>query len=527
MDWNERLERRSPFWAPLISRMFSFRQHLNEFPRDNIKEPVSFVFPLSIGLSGSRWRELLEILSSPEPLGDDQQRLTVKPFLFHLPVPLQKRLLQFIYEHFDEVPSSFLEQLLSVLLERDSPTDKWILFFQSLLQSRLIERKRTGLGISGEQKPSEQSLNPYSSSSSTEYQFAESNKLNFSSVCGYLIKSEDQTNSTPDVCFANDTNFENYFKNCQSRIQDSQNQEMEVNGQKGQSDQLTTELAILCEATQPSNGESIEECQTMDVVQVTDNQPLHLDDSLQRALMVLRESWISQRKLDSECFVVMTRLSPLQLEVVLRQLSVLKSVSDASVLLACQTVVECTSKQITHRSVVLFANTFLLAQIQLLEQHASRVFAAAVVEFVRAFPSQSVEGLFQALLSHPFCGLSQCELVVKVIGEVVNAQFWAELLRILVEGELTVWPIQMLSVVQALIDTKFGFPLDHLKRLLSFIELNSSSNSSNLKFGRLLLSFVQVYGKLLTSVEVNSVVQMANEHKTFMTRSIRSALTRL
>lgn len=184
--------------------------------------------------------------------------LCSKPFLFHLPVSLQKRLMQFIYEHFDEIPSSFLEQLLAVLLERDSPTDEWILFFQSLLQSRLIERKRTGLGISGEQKPSEQSLNHYSSSSSTEYQFAESNKINLSSVCGYLIKCEDQTNSTPDVCFANDTNFENCFKNCQSRIQDSQNQELEVKGQKGQSDRLTAESAILCKATQHLYGESIE-----------------------------------------------------------------------------------------------------------------------------------------------------------------------------------------------------------------------------------------------------------------------------
>lgn len=33
-------------------------------------------------------------------------------------------------------------------------------------------------------------------------------------------------------------------------------------------------------------------------------------------------------------------------------------------------------------------------------------------------------------------GLSQCELVVKVIGEVVNAQFWAELLRCVFSGEI-------------------------------------------------------------------------------------------
>lgn len=33
-------------------------------------------------------------------------------------------------------------------------------------------------------------------------------------------------------------------------------------------------------------------------------------------------------------------------------------------------------------------------------------------------------------------GLSQCELIVKVIGEVVNAEFWAELLRCVFSGDL-------------------------------------------------------------------------------------------
>lgn len=168
--------------------------------------------------------------------------------------------MQFMYENFYEIPFLFLEQILPVLFERDSPTDEWILFFQNLLKSRLIERKRTGLGISGEQKkPSEQPLNRYSSSSSTEfYQFSESNKINFSSVCEYLIKSEDQINATPDVCFANDEDLDNYFENCCSRAEDSQNQEMEAKGQKGHSDQLTTESDILCKSMQPLYGESVE-----------------------------------------------------------------------------------------------------------------------------------------------------------------------------------------------------------------------------------------------------------------------------
>lgn len=167
--------------------------------------------------------------------------------------------MEFICERFDEIPSSFLEQFTAVLSERDSPTDEWLLFFLNLIQCHLIERRRTGLGISGDQKTSEQLSHPYSPSSLEDYQFTESNKIRFSSVCEYLIKSGDQTNATPDFCIANDANLDNYFRNCRSRIDDSQNQEeMEVKGQKDHSDQLTTESAILCKATQPLYEESIE-----------------------------------------------------------------------------------------------------------------------------------------------------------------------------------------------------------------------------------------------------------------------------
>lgn len=518
MNWHVLTEKLPPEWFRI---MIILAHSLTAFPHHRVK--------MWWRLSGKqlRWTEFLGFLTQLEPLSKEGE-LVFQPLFYHLPDYLQKHTLQFIYQHCDDINLTVFNQFLQSLFEICRSKANWIDLYLNLLQNRMICRQKEDKRLTTGMQRTEKKCDTFQTSLTTEFKFSERStaqllnlceKMRMASNCGTAwnvaglfsrsieIGEEELRKPSPS---ASGTSQANDFG--EVVIHECMDVQQEV-----------TEISL--EKSVAVN----DMAQIESVISIDREMPgCVVDYEIQTAVLRLRESWLREQAVDPEIVILLKTLSPKQLQNVLEQMEVL-NLPDTSVLLACQTFVECASQQISYENVFLFASTFLLPQILKLEQAASRLFAAAVVSFVKTFPLHSIEGLLQPLLASTCsCGQPQSELVIKVVREAFSNQHQQELLHVLLDRGVKTWSDQMMLVVQSIIDAKVELPSDHLKHLLlTSLEYNSLANSSNRKFGKLLLSFVQIYGHMLTPAELRQCSQVADLHKTFLTKLMKSTLAKL
>lgn len=113
--------------------------------------------------------------------------LCSQPLFYHLPDNLQKHILQFIYQHCDDINLTVFKQFLQSLFESCCKNADWIELYLNLLQSRLTSRqKENSTEPAAKIQRTEKNCDRFRTSLTTEFQFSEMNKVQLLSLCDRL-----------------------------------------------------------------------------------------------------------------------------------------------------------------------------------------------------------------------------------------------------------------------------------------------------------------------------------------------------
>lgn len=438
------------------------------------------------------------------------------------PVGLQKNTLQFICENFANIsPPIIIEWFVDILQQNRPDANGWNdFYFKILLCSCKKEKEKE------KRKSIEENQTKLFSVSSSAVEFSTSTNARFLNLIEKLRAGREREimsnilNVSSTYASDNETEHEDEK---QPNISLNEDENLKIQKELDCFMETDSSVAAIADFLSPTNVNKLMDCQTTELP--VEALAVH-DTELQMKALQVKQSWLNHLVVEHEIVLLLTNLPSHELKRVLEIMN-MSNLPNASIALACQTLIDCSTEQISYQNVLLFANMCLLPQILLLEQSASRLFVGAVVNFVKVFPLQSIEGIFQPLLHSSEFGLHHAELMSKLFRDSLLSQHHLQLLNIILDGDLKLFSDQNLLLLQSLIDTKVELPKSILGNLLHFLDKNCASNISNLKFGKLLLSFIQIYGNLFNSAEKKQLNQVAAVHKTFLSKSIKVALDKI
>lgn len=108
------------------------------------------------------------------------------PLFYYLPDNLQKHILQFIYQHCDDINLTVFKQFLQSLCEKYCTKVDWIELYLNLLQNRMICRQKENNGLTTEMQRTEKNCDTFRTSVTTEFHFSERNTTQLLTVCERL-----------------------------------------------------------------------------------------------------------------------------------------------------------------------------------------------------------------------------------------------------------------------------------------------------------------------------------------------------
>ncbi|XP_046563926.1 uncharacterized protein LOC124272765 [Haliotis rubra] len=183
------------------------------------------------------------------------------------------------------------------------------------------------------------------------------------------------------------------------------------------------------------------------------------------------------------------------------------------------------SDSVTYRSCVALLAGLVTDKVRSLEQSAARTLQDTLISLAETFPHQLIDAIVVPAVVQEL-GAAQSEILCRLCKDSLLPSHHAYLLRMFVRQTVTLSE-PSLTVLHVAMDTKPDLDEEDSTAILDCLSRSANQFHSNLKFGKLLLSFVNKYAKQWTPLQVAMMGHICGHHKTFLQKTISSTLKRL
>ncbi|XP_067654870.1 uncharacterized protein [Haliotis asinina] len=180
---------------------------------------------------------------------------------------------------------------------------------------------------------------------------------------------------------------------------------------------------------------------------------------------------------------------------------------------------------VTYRSCVALLDGLVTDKVRRLEQSAARTLQDTLISLAETFPRQLIDAIVAPSVVQEL-GAAQSEILCRLCKDSLLPSHHAYLVRTFVRQTVTLTE-PAITLLHVAMDTKPDLDEEDSTVILDCLSQSADQFHSNLKFGKLLLSFVNKYGKQWTPLQVATMGHICGHHKTFLQKTISSTLKRL
>ncbi|XP_046328220.1 uncharacterized protein LOC124112250 isoform X2 [Haliotis rufescens] len=183
------------------------------------------------------------------------------------------------------------------------------------------------------------------------------------------------------------------------------------------------------------------------------------------------------------------------------------------------------SDSVTYRSCVALLAGLVTNKVRSLAQSAARMLQDTLISLAETFPLQLLDAIVAPSVVQEL-GAAQSEILCRLCKDSLLPSHHAYLLRKFVQQTVTLTE-PGLTLLHVAMDAKPDLDEEDSTAILDCLSRSADQFHSNLKFGKLLLSFVNKYAKQWTPLQVAMMGHICGHNKTFLKKTISSILKRL
>lgn len=181
------------------------------------------------------------------------------------------------------------------------------------------------------------------------------------------------------------------------------------------------------------------------------------------------------------------------------------------------------SENMSHSNIVQFLQSALLTK---LSENISRPLLGLLKKMGEEIPKPLVDGIFVPLVMSKEQSSPTIEIICKIMKESMQVKDLIYMVRKLnsTQQELTESHV---CLYQTLVELKIPLEIEDLSTMLETLRRSSTDFSKNLKFGKLILATVNIYGDQMDKNHISTLHQILLNHTSFLKKSIKSAVQKL
>lgn len=477
------------------------------------------------------WRTFTETLCQPEPfLEGNEQKLSLQPLFYLLPVLVRRNLLSFLHLASSHVPKECLHRLISQL-KKNPGTDLWEQKLIDVLEHDL----EGGLG--------------YSKSDLHSNRFQEQLKHISHKLMG-----------NSDVCSDTEKRLGWYYKqqiisngkSCEStedNIALTQNSKKRKNVDdaalfEDDEQNITKKMKLDKEdvCLEPFVGREIQDTTAnvgnanpshtlvqnkMGTVEVEQKvlpkieEIVGLPEHIKSSVSTLRDIFEADSdKLETpEELNILNQCDPNQLEKLCLLLR-LSELSEHQLPLACNKMISLPS-DLSYSNATVLAQNLFLTRVLLLTEPASRFLMAAITLFYKKYPRPTCSALIGQLLQTPDIGNIQVELICRLVEDCIEPDYLTVTFRYVL---FVTWSEEILSVVHILLERKVDLSCELFEQFIQKLSQQAGRFNNSVKYAKMVLATLTKYPTNITLVHKNMLFNVLVNHTTFLKKSLQVAL---
>lgn len=249
--------------------------------------------------------------------------------------------------------------------------------------------------------------------------------------------------------------------------------------------------------------------------------PEPLNTATKTSLMKLRECWQMECIELPEEFSLFYTSTPDQVAEYCQVLD-FGTLTESAVICAGQHLLT-VSENMSHSNIVQFLQSALLTK---LSENISRPLLGLLKKMGEEIPKPLVDGIFVPLVMSKEQSSPTIEIICKIMKESMQVKDLIYMVRKLnsTQQELTESHV---CLYQTLVELKIPLEIEDLSTMLETLRRSSTDFSKNLKFGKLILATVNIYGDQMDKNHISTLHQILLNHTSFLKKSIKSAVQKL
>lgn len=249
--------------------------------------------------------------------------------------------------------------------------------------------------------------------------------------------------------------------------------------------------------------------------------PEPLNTATKTSLMKLRECWQVECIDLPEEFSLFYTSTPDQVAEYCQVLD-FGTLTESAVICAGQHLLA-VSENMSHSNIVQFLQSALLTK---LSENISRPLLGLLKKMGEEIPKPLVDGIFVPLVMSKEQSSPTIEIICKIMKESMQVKDLIYMVRKLnsTQQELTESHV---CLYQTLVELKIPLEIEDLSTMLETLRRSSTDFSKNLKFGKLILATVNIYGDQMDKNHISTLHQILLNHTSFLKKSIKSAVQKL
>ncbi|XP_067863471.1 Fanconi anemia group E protein [Heptranchias perlo] len=484
------------------------------------------------------WRTFTETLCRSEPLLEGkEQKLSLKPLFYFLPVMVRRNLLSFLHLGNTIVPKDCLHHLI-LQLRQNPASDLWTQKLIDVLEQDLenglchlmyvshTDRSQHQLkclrqklmGISEDRAGSEKRLGWYFS----QQQNSSGNESS-EDVEGKSVLTQNSKKRKISVKDSSPLDNDDDEQNATKKIKLSQDivcLDPFIGNKKQDVTPMTGNLEkVQLIHTQVHN--------KLDIVEVEQKVPpntekrLDLPEHVKSSVSRLRDLFEADSdKLEpSQELNILNECNPSQLE----KLCLLLRLSDLPehlLPLACNRLISLSS-DLSYSNATVLARNLFLSRVLSLTEPASRFLTVAITSFCKKYARPSCNALIGPLLQTPDLGNVQVELICRLTEDCLEPE---HLTAIFGQVMSITWSEEILSVVHTLLERKVELTSELFEQFVQKLSQQAGRFNASTKYAKMVLATLTKYQIYITPAHKNTLSCALVRHTTFLRKSMQAAL---
>lgn len=201
----------------------------------------------------------------------------------------------------------------------------------------------------------------------------------------------------------------------------------------------------------------------------------------------------------------------------------LDKLSDADLKCLCE---QLPTQDLSSSTCIHICRSCLYSRVIQLKQNPSKLLCNCIIEFGKAFPRQTVDGLIMPCLRNQNCDKIQLTIVDKLLKDVICGDVAIYLLENLCDGELE-WGEHLVAMVTVILNNVNSIDVSFLRKLTWKLKLESSRLQCSISFTKLILVILNKYGRKLKVDDITNVTMAISVNKTLLKKAVEKNLTKL